>query len=115
MKPNWLYNEKGEVHPALHSMSKLELDEKQAEIVNHPAASWAIFPKAVKALESGDTIYINPKYSVASKFDGRMTFIQLSGNSLFCRTEDGGGGFIGVEMLMDKDNPKLLYVNRSPS
>ena len=117
-KSNWLYDENGQVRKELYTMSKMELDEKQAELAAKPNPEWCKEcilkeSKGIQALTSGDIIYVQSKYSIASKFCGRMTFICFHGAGLglgmFCRTEDGGGGFISVEMLVDKENPCCDY------
>lgn len=112
---NWLLDEEGKVRKELYTMSPTELDEKQAEVADTPEPQWVVdwrkehWPEAVRALESGDTIYVKPEYCVAKQFGGRMTFICFGGsiNAFFCRTEDRGGGWIGLEMLVDVNNPTL--------
>lgn len=109
-KENWLYDENGNVRKELYTQGRVELNELERNLTTVP--DWCQIPPELAALKRGDTIYIKPEYEVANKFGGRMTFIQLSGVSdgpcLFCRTDDGGGGFIGREMLVDKTNPTLV-------
>jgi len=114
--PNLLHNEKGEVRPELYMQSKDDLDALQLHLpskdeIRKTFGSDAI-PEALDKLDSGDVIYIQPQYLVANKFGGRMTFIACSGMSrggatMFCRTDDGGGGFVGEDMLVDPNNPTL--------
>jgi hypothetical protein len=128
---NWLYDEHGRVRKELYQLSRNELDEKQLEVTapdsehNPPWTDectpgcdprlWPNSNPALKALESGDTIYVKPTYSVAAEFNGRMTFIAFAGvagglppsKCMFCRTENGGGGFVGTSMLVDPSNPTM--------
>ena len=127
-KNNWLYDENGEVRKQLYQMSSRELDEKQLEVLTRPDLHnppWSDKPEpwhdkklwpssnpALSELESGDVVYIDPSLFVAKQFGGRMTFIAFAGSTglakcMFCRTEDGGGGFIDTSHLVDPSNPKL--------
>ena len=118
---HWALDESGNIRRELYTISPTELDEIQAtfSIGNEP--DWVVawrnenYPKAILALEPGQVIYIKPEYSIANHFGGKMTFIGFGGsmNALFCRTEDRGGGWIGLEMLVDKDDPGLTGLSRS--
>ena len=110
-----LYDENGKLRKELYTISPTELDEIQAGLDLEPDKDWVLqlrerfWPQAVRNLKPGDIIYIRPEYSVAKGFGGRMTFISFGGscNAFFCRTEDRGGGWIGPEMLVNRENPTL--------
>ena len=113
---NWLYDKNGKVRPSLHTVSPSELDvlEKKSEGV--PA--FVSIPAELAALKPEDLIYIKPIYTVAARFGGEMIFKKLEGFNrgpcLFCRTQDGGGGYISLEMLVNPANPRLLPLKDNP-
>lgn len=102
---HWALNEHGGLRKELYTVSREELDAME---INGIAGQteWHTFPESLKSLEPGDIIWVRPEYSIAERFGGRLIFRQLSGNAIFTRTSDGGGGFIGEEMLVNINNPK---------
>lgn len=105
---SWMHGKDGALRPELYTQSPSELDAIQARAALMP--DWVVIPPALAALKEGDKIYIHPKYSVAAKFNGEMTFIRLDGVSgagpcLFCRTADRGGTFVSQQMLVNRNNP----------
>lgn len=112
---NWLYGADGKVRPELYTISPTELDKIQQRAMCVP--DYCPIPPALAALKSGDKIYVEPRYSIASEFAGEMTFIALDGTTgdgpaMFCRTANGGGGFISQQMLRDRNNPRLQVANK---